>query len=234
MSNQSSIETTPLEEIDPTIIEALQVFDFNGVSFKAYSFKVVSSADGFFEGVLQDGTKAVLPSSEVPPHVRLSEGSVIQTTMLVKGDLPVMSASRPELVAALYAGISPEVRTGAVRIINIARIPGVRSKVAVAATVSGVDPVAALVGREANRVSYVSKLLAGERIDVVPFSPDLVAFAKNAMAPAAVESVSVKDGKVFVHVLPHQMPAAVGNGGWNSHLVGELLNVPVEVKEVRS
>jgi N utilization substance protein A len=204
--------------------------EFHGASTTVHTFTVSSVADGFVEGTLKDGRQAVLPQSEAPSTLKLTPGSSFPVVFMVDSDRPVCTASTPDLVAALYAGIAPEVRTGAVRIMNVSRLPGVRSKVAVAATQDGLDPVAALVGRDANRVSYVARLLGGERIDVVPFNDDLTVFAKNAMAPAVVESVEFQDGKAIVFVLPHQMPAAVGGSGLNSHLAGELIGFPVEVR----
>lgn len=209
--------------------------EFAGAATSAYTFTVESVEDGLVHGALFDGRPALIPLSEVPSAIKPLTGVKVMVTIMVDGPRPVCSASRPELVAALYAGVAPEIRTGSVRILNVARIPGLRSKVAVAATREGVDPVAALVGRDANRVLFVSRLLGGERIDVVPFNDDLSVFAKNAMAPATVESIEVDpSGKVLVFVQPHQMPAAVGGGGLNSHLAGELLGYPVEVRSRRS
>lgn len=214
----------PAEMFEPT---------FDGVSHQVYTFTLTAVSADVHEGTLHDGRTAVLPCSELPPTLRPVPGARFSVSMMVDGPRPVCSASTPDLVAALYAGVTPELRTGEVRIMNVVRTPGVRSKVAVAATTTGVDPVAALVGREANRVTYVSRQLGGERIDVVPYSPDLAQFARNAMAPAVVEHVELAADKVLVFVRPHQMPAAVGNGGLNSHLAGELLGLPVEVKEFR-
>lgn len=206
--------------------------EFHGSSVPVHTFTVVSIAEGFVEGTLTDGRSAVLPQSEAPSSLKLVPGASFPVSFMVDSDRPVCTASSPDLVAALYAGISPEVRNGSVRIMNVSRLPGTRSKVAVAATQEGVDPVAALVGREANRVAYVSRLLGGERIDVIPFNDDLTVFAKNAMAPAIVESVEFSDNKAIVFVHPHQMPAAVGGSGLNSHLAGELIGFPVEVRSL--
>lgn len=228
MSNPSptiSTDGAPLSK--PLVFQV----DFAGSLLAAYTFTVSSQAEGFVYGTLFGNRPALVPLSEVPSSIKPLIGTKFMVCVMAQGARPVCSAARPDLVAALYAGVSPEVRSGAVRIMNVARVPGVRSKVAVAATREGVDPVAALVGREANRVLYVSRMLGGERIDVVPFNDDLAIFAKNAMAPASVDSVEVDpSGRVLVFVQPHQMPAAVGGGGLNSHLAGELLGHPIEVQ----
>lgn len=203
---------------DTGVHQTVWMFTFTGANAEAYT------------GLLDDGRAALLPFSEVAPGAKTAPGETMCTTMLADAfALPVVSATRPELLAALYAGVVPEVRSGDVVIVAIARDPGVRAKVAVAASVEGVDPVAACVGRGANRVSCVSRLAGGERIDVVPFHPDLETFTANALAPAQVSSVSVHDDVIVATVPAHQMPAAVGGGGRNSHLAGELLGRPVEV-----
>jgi len=236
MSDTSHLSAVPAPaETAPNTNPLVFQVDFAGSRLAAHTFTVVSQAEGFVHGMLFGNRPALVPLSEIPSSIKPFVGAKFMVCVIAPAARPVCSAARPDLVAALYAGVTPEVRSGSVRIMNVARIPGVRSKVAVAATREGVDPVAALVGREANRVLYVSRMLGGERIDVVPFNNDLAIFAKNAMAPAAVDAVEVDpSGKVLVFVQPHQMPAAVGGGGLNSHLAGDLLGYPVEVRALRS
>jgi transcription termination/antitermination protein NusA len=207
------------------------VTDFQdpGTDAVVSTFTVASRGEEAFIGTLDDDRPALLPFSEVSPGLDTEPGAKVLVVALVDGRTAVVSATRPELIAALYAGVTPEIRTGDVRVVAVARAAGVRSKMAVAATVDGVDPVAACVGRAANRVTYVSRLLGGERIDVIPFHPDLAVFAANALAPAQVTDVTVSDDAVVARVPNHQMPAAVGGGGLNSHLAGELLGRPVDV-----
>jgi transcription termination/antitermination protein NusA len=200
-----------------------------GADTALVTFTVAGRSEDVYHGTLADGRAAVLPFTELHPSQVVSEGSSVLAIEAFPGERPVLSAVRSELVAALYAGVAPEVRNGDVRIMAVARMAGVRSKVAVAATRDGIDPVAACVGREANRVACVSRLLGGERIDVVAYHPDLAVFAGNALAPAQVSSVSVGDESIEVSVPAHQMPAAVGGGGLNSHLAGELLGRPIDV-----
>jgi N utilization substance protein A len=231
LSSAASVLVQAAPAVSPLVFQV----DFAGSLLPAYTFTVVSQADGFVHGTLFGNRPALVPLSEIPSSIKPLVGVKFMVSVIAPAARPVCSASRPDLVAALYAGIAPEVRSGVVRIMNVARVSGVRSKVAVAATRTTVDPVAALIGRDANRVLYISRMLGGERIDVVPFNEDLAIFAKNAMAPAAVDSVEVDpSGKVLVYVQPHQMPAAVGGGGLNSHLAGELLGYPVEVRALRS
>lgn len=177
----------------------------------------------------RDGVDAVMPVSEFYPDRRWAPGDRFELLVVSDGDRPLLSAVRPELVEALYAGVSPEVRAGQVRVMGVARAPGVRAKVAVAATVAGVDPVAACVGRAANRVQTVSRALGGERLDVVAWNPDRVTFLRNALAPAQVGEVRIDGHTATVHAPAHQMSAAVGGGGLNSALAGQLVGLLVTV-----
>lgn len=176
----------------------------------------------------RDGSSALLPSSEFYPGQPLEVGRQYYL-LRIPGPAPMLSVVRPELISALYAGVTPELRTGIVRIISIARAPGSRSKVAVASTRADVDPVSALVGRNANRVRAISALLGGERIDVIPYHRVPETYLANALAPATVERVVIDGDSATVYAPSHQMSAAVGHGGLNSQLAGQLLGVSVRV-----
>jgi N utilization substance protein A len=139
---------------------------------------------------------------------------------------------RTGLLVSLFAGLVPELRSGAVRIMGVARVPGKRSKVSVAATTPGIDPVAALVGRDAAWVRTVSRLLHGERIEIVAWHPDLQIRVSNALAPASARSVKVGDAGVRVQVDEAQMPAAVGDDGMNRQLVSELIGLDVSLEAI--
>ena len=112
---------------------------------------------------------------------------------------------------------------------SIARAAGLRSKVAVASTGGTADPVAAMIGRDANRVKLVSQLLEGERIDIVAWSPVTETYLKNALAPAKVSRVQVTERGATAFAPAHQMSAAVGSSGLNSQLAGQLIGLPVIV-----
>jgi transcription termination/antitermination protein NusA len=191
----------------------------------------VTSANGDVAMVrTSDGLVAMLPSSEFYSTRVLRVGDSYQLLLLGTDPAAVVSAVRPELVTALYEGIAPELRSGAVRIISVARAAGVRSKVAVAATQPGVDPVAALVGREANRVKAVSALLGGERLEIIPYHPVPEVYLANALAPAAVERVEIVGDTATAYTPAHQMSAAVGALGLNSQLAGQLLGLGVRIE----
>lgn len=176
----------------------------------------------------------VLPVTEQIPATGWTPGA--QVTVVVCEDpaaglRPRLSMIRPELVERTLAAVSPEVRTGAVRVMGVARRPGARTKVAVAATVPGVDPVAACVGRTHNRVDAVRAALGGEQVDVVPWHHDTETYLRNALQPAGIGKVAIDpETRTAVATAPaHQMSAAVGGGGLNSALAGQLVGLLVRI-----
>lgn len=185
------------------------------------------------DGVEHEG---VMPITEYLPGRSFAVGDSV--TALVcdrEGPRPLLSTARPELVSALLAGVSPEVRDGSVRIMGVARRAGVRTKVAVATTVAGVDPVAACVGRVHNRIDQLKAALQGEQVDVIAWHPDQDTFLRNALQPASVIDVTIDPGtRAAVATAPlHQMSAAVGNSGMNSALAGQLTGTQVRIEQAR-
>jgi N utilization substance protein A len=116
----------------------------------------------------------------------------------------------------------------------IAREAGARSKVAVAARESGVDPVGACVGIRGVRVQNVVSELGGEKVDIVPWSPDAGALVANALSPARVTSVTIlKDENTAVVVVPDdQLSLAIGRGGQNARLSARLTGWRIDIKSV--
>jgi N utilization substance protein A len=179
--------------------------------------------------ISSSGQDAVLPATEWYPSKRWSIGDSHQLLQMDPGPRPLLSAVRTEVVEHMLCGVSPEVRSGAVRIMGIARQPGVRTKIAVAACEQGVDPIAACVGRSANRVRLISSMLLGERIDVVAWHPDPADYLRAALAPASINKVEIDADEARAYAPGHQMSAAVGGGGLNSQLAGQLVGLRVTV-----
>lgn len=177
------------------------------------------------------GEELYLPVTEWVPNRRWQRNErVVVMCHNVQGR-PTASLTSPALVALLAEGLVPEVRDGRVRVVAVARAAGVRTKLAVAASADGVDAVAACVGRGASRVRALAAALGGERVDVVAWDPDPVKFLVNSLAPARVSGVDLDgaEGDVIVAVPRHQMAAAVGEGGLNSKLAGQLSGHSVTV-----
>lgn len=173
--------------------------------------------------------EGVIPVTEFYPGRPWAVGERLLLEQVGEPPLPLLTATRPELVSLLFDGYSPEIRSGAVRVMGIARRPGVRTKVAVASTEPHIDPVASCVGRAANRVRAVSEMLGGERVDVIAWSPDRTTYLRNALAPAAVTKVVIAGHQATAIAPPHQMSAAVGGGGLNAALAGQLVGLKVVV-----
>jgi N utilization substance protein A len=179
--------------------------------------------------ITHDGVEAIVPISEWYPNRRWAVGDTYQMLLLDQAPRPIASAVRPELVEAVYDGLVPELVAGTVRIMSVARAAGLRTKIAVAATASTTaDPVAAMIGRDANRVRLVGALLY-ERIDVIAWHPDPEVYLANALAPAKVTRVEITETGARAFTPSHQMSAAVGHQGLNSQLAGQLLGIPVTV-----
>ena len=197
---------------------------------------VAESADAaLVEFTSRTGKKAtgILPVTEFYRGKRWEVGKVYTLLQCDSSPRPLLSATRPELVTNLLEGISPEVRAGQVRVMAVARRAGARTKVAVAATEAGVDAVAACVGRSHNRVDHLKDAMFGEQVDIVAWHEDTETYLRNALQPASVVDVVVdEDKRAAVASAPqHQMSAAVGGGGLNSALAGQLVGLSVKIVE---
>ncbi len=148
----------------------------------------------------------------------------------------VVSRAAPELVVELFRREVPEVTSGAVEIKAIARRPGERTKVAVASTQPGVDPVGSCVGQKGVRVQAVIRELGEEKVDVIPYSENAKQFIAAALSPAEkVEVVEVdsETKQARVLVAEDQLAMAIGDKGENVTLAGQLTGyeIKVEAKE---
>lgn len=173
---------------------------------------------------------ALLPRSRFYPGADLVVGDR-HWLAEYPGDPPQLSAVDADIVPAVMAAFVPELRDGTIRVLGVARLPGVRAKVAVASTRDDVDPIAACVGKGANRRAAAVDRLAGERLDFIAWASDRAAYLANALAPATVSRVDIDGGDAVAYAPAHQMAAAVGSGGLNSQLAGQLTGLRVTVAE---
>lgn len=148
-----------------------------------------------------------------------------------KGQIIVVSRSDPRLVAALFAREVPEVGAGSVVVKGVAREAGVRTKIAVASTQEGVDPVGSCVGQKGVRVQAVINELNGEKIDIIQYSEEKDKFTKAALAPAEVTKLEFnKDQTEVVVTVPEdQLSLAIGRGGTNVKLAAKLVGLKVKI-----
>lgn len=143
----------------------------------------------------------------------------------------ILSRSHPKFVTELFRMEVPELAEGAIEIRAIAREPGNRTKIAVASTAEGIDPVGALVGQRGTRVMAVNNELGNEKIDIAEWSDDPEAFIANALSPAKVESVEVlprREARAFVP--ESQLSLAIGKGGQNVRLAAKLTGWKIDVR----
>jgi N utilization substance protein A len=131
----------------------------------------------------------------------------------------------------------PEIFNGAVEIKAIAREAGSRSKVAVAATQEGIDPVGSCVGMRGIRIQNIVHELSGEKVDIVAWDPDTATFIANALSPARVSNVLLDEGpgsgKTATVVVPDdQLSLSIGKEGQNARLAAKLTNWRIDIKSI--
>jgi len=174
-------------------------------------------------------TEALLPLSEQVPreNFRINDrilAFVLDVRKTNKGPQIVLSRAAEGLVQRLLEREVPEIVDNIVEIMAIAREPGSRSKVAVHSHRGDVDAVGACLGPKSSRIASVSDELRGEKIDIIRWSGDSVAFINNALAPAKVLSVELfEDEGVGLVVVPdYQLSLAIGREGQNVRLAARL------------
>ncbi len=185
-------------------------------------------------------TDAVLPREGQIPKRSFKQGDRIRAYLKeVRQDSRdsqlILSRTCNEFLIKLFEMEVPEIAEGIVKIMGCAREPGFRAKIAVSSIESDVDPVGACVGLKGSRVQNVVQELQGERIDIVPWSPDPAKYVYNALAPAEVSMVIVDDEnhQLLVVVPDDQLSLAIGRQGQNVRLASKLMNWRIDVKSER-
>jgi len=134
-------------------------------------------------------------------------------------------------MAKLFAQEVPEIYDGIVEVKAVARDPGSRAKIAVISRDSSVDPVGACVGMRGSRVQAVVNELQGEKIDIIPWSPDIATFVVNALAPAEVAKVVLDEDRERIEVVvpDQQLSLAIGRRGQNVRLASQLTGWDIDI-----
>jgi transcription termination/antitermination protein NusA len=186
---------------------------------------------------LRERVEALLPKSEQVESERYDHGArvkavITEVSSSTKGPSIIVSRRSPELIKKLFELEVPEVADGLVEIVNVAREPGYRSKIAVVSHADGVDPVGACVGPRGSRVRMVVSELRGEKIDIIPFNEEPARFVAKALSPARVREVLVDDdNKQATVVVPDdQLSLAIGKEGQNARLAARLTGWRVDIK----
>ena len=159
---------------------------------------------------------------------------VVDVHKSTRGPVIKLSRTHRNLLRRLMEQEIPEVRDGMVEIKAIAREPGARSKAAVIATVPNVDPVGSCVGQRGLRIQNIVNELAGEKIDVIEWHPELAQYIANALSPARVTSVLLDEKsqiKTAVVIVPDkQLSLAIGKEGQNARLAAKLTGWRIDIK----
>jgi len=182
-------------------------------------------------------TEAMLPASEQVRNERYRIGQrlkvyLLEVVRMAKGPQVVVSRSHPDFLRRLFELEVPEVLNGTVELKAVAREAGYRSKVAVAASQEGIDPVGCCVGLRGIRIQNIMRELNSEKLDVISWNPDASVFIANALSPAQVLSVELdEDGGIATVVVPdRQLSLAIGKEGQNARLAAKLTGWRIDIK----
>ncbi len=187
------------------------------------------------EGILPANHK--IPGEKFRVHDRI-RAVVVEVKETPRGPQIILSRTHRQFLKRLLENEVPEIYRGIVEIKSIAREPGQRAKVAVAATQPGIDPVGACVGIKGVRIQALVKELHDEKIDVIQWDPDPVVYISKALSPARVlgvylsESVHPEDRAATVVVSEDQLSLAIGRDGQNARLAARLTGWRIDIKSL--
>ena len=181
-------------------------------------------------------TGIILPEEQIPGEF-YKRGERIRAYLYQVEETPrgvnlKLSRTHPQLIEGLFAMEAPEIASGVVEIKSIAREAGSRSKIAVFSNDEHVDPVGSCVGQKGVRVTTVMSELNGEKIDIIPWSPDPETYISSAISPANVLSIKAveEEHKATVEVANDQLSLAIGKGGQNVRLAAKLTGWRIDIK----
>ncbi|WP_114376421.1 transcription termination factor NusA [Elioraea thermophila] len=180
--------------------------------------------------------EALLRRDELIPRETYRNGDRVRAYIYdvreeTRGPQIFLSRTHPNFLARLFAQEVPEIYDGIIEIKAVARDPGSRAKMAVVSHDSSIDPVGACVGMRGSRVQAVVQELQGEKIDIIPWSPDPATFVVNALAPAEVSKVVLdeENRRIEVVVPDDQLSLAIGRRGQNVRLASQLTRWDIDI-----
>ena len=180
--------------------------------------------------------EAILRRDQQLPRENYRAGDRLRSFIMdvrreTRGPQIFLSRSHPQFMAKLFEQEVPEVYDGVIEIKAVARDPGSRAKIGVMSNDSSIDPVGACVGMRGSRVQAVVNELGGEKIDIVPWSPDPATFVVNALAPAEVAKVILDEDldRIEVVVPEEQLSLAIGRRGQNVRLASQLTGLEIDI-----
>ena len=180
--------------------------------------------------------EAVVRRDELIPREMFRPGDRIRAYVYdvrreARGPQIFLSRTHPQFTSKLFAQEVPEIYDGIVEVKSVARDPGSRAKIAVMSNDSSIDPVGACVGMRGSRVQAVVNELQGEKIDIIPWSPDAATFIVNALQPAEVMKVVLDEDSTRIEVVvpDDQLSLAIGRRGQNVRLASQLTGWDIDI-----
>ncbi|MAV04517.1 MAG: transcription termination/antitermination protein NusA [Flavobacteriaceae bacterium] len=183
-----------------------------------------------------EGNELIMPKDRQIPSDFYRKGDnvrgVIESVEL-KGNKPsiVMSRTSPKFLEKLFEQDIPEVFDGLISVKKVVRIPGEKAKVAVDSYDDRIDPVGACVGMKGSRIHGIVRELGNENIDVINFTNNTQLLITRALSPAKISSLKINEDNKTVEVFmdPEQVSKAIGRGGFNIRLAGQLTGYEIDV-----
>lgn len=183
-----------------------------------------------------DGNEIILPKDKQIPSDFFRKGDNVKgiiDSVELKGNKPaiIMSRTSPKFLEKLFESEIPEVFDGLITVKNVVRIPGEKAKVAVDSYDDRIDPVGACVGMKGSRIHGIVRELGNENIDVINYTTNLQLYITRALSPARVTSIKIdEENKRAEAVLkPEEVSKAIGRGGHNIRLAGQLTGYEIDV-----
>ncbi len=183
-----------------------------------------------------EGNEIILPKDKQIPSDFFRKGDNVRgiiDSVELKGNKPaiIMSRTSPKFLEKLFETEIPEVFDGLITIKNVVRIPGEKAKVAVDSYDDRIDPVGACVGMKGSRIHGIVRELGNENIDVINFTNNLQLYITRALSPARVTSIKIDEENKRAEAIlkPEEVSKAIGRGGHNIRLAGQLTGYEIDV-----
>jgi len=183
-----------------------------------------------------EGNELIMPKDRQIPSDFYRKGDSIRgiiESVELKGNKPsiVMSRTSPKFLEKLFEQDIPEVFDGLISVKKVVRIPGEKAKVAVDSYDDRIDPVGACVGMKGSRIHGIVRELGNENIDVINYTNNIQLLITRALSPAKISSLKIDEENKTVEVFmdPEQVSKAIGRGGFNIRLAGQLTGYEIDV-----
>ena len=183
-----------------------------------------------------DGNELIMPKDRQIPSDFYRKGDSVRgviESVELKGNKPsiIFSRTSPKFLEKLFEQDIPEVFDGLISVKKVVRIPGEKAKVAVDSYDDRIDPVGACVGMKGSRIHGIVRELGNENIDVINFTNNTQLLITRALSPAKISSLKINEEKKTVEAFmdPEQVSKAIGRGGHNIRLAGQLTGYEIDV-----